>query len=449
MATWALLRTFFKPTLAAPAVRVPSIRHLDFEALKRAGYKGAVFDKDNCLDAWRQCLRTFGKENVVIVSNATGTRSDPGYLEAESVAHHLGVPVLAHTTPKPGCSSTIITYFASRSPNMLAARPKSHPVLPFLSNSIHELQPIEAASSPSTTHTPIKPSELIVVGDRVFTDVILGNRLGALPIWTTGLWQRELMPMRYIEYGLVGLLDTWARRGVYARSIARRWSSFYAWVMRMAGRELPGKDSSSVPPEEVLPPTPQQLFVLPPTPIAPKETSLTPWIRGAGNVVRLIGSVAQLTYRGARLAVLWINQRIQQRGVAPPVADTSEVEASRNYLAFDGATASKASGNALAAIGRVSRSASLRILSLMNTGIKRLTGVDIHHSSLSSIHHFQKRSQDLLERTQLAFSSTSAQLAKTNADISLRIRQLSSRLGMMARRVMRSWPSSSSSDSQS
>lgn len=29
--------------------RQKDIRHLDFDALKRAGYRGAVFDKDNCL----------------------------------------------------------------------------------------------------------------------------------------------------------------------------------------------------------------------------------------------------------------------------------------------------------------------------------------------------------------------------------------------------------------
>jgi predicted HAD superfamily phosphohydrolase YqeG len=32
------------------------IRHLDFRALKEAGYCGAVFDKDNCLVGFVSCF---------------------------------------------------------------------------------------------------------------------------------------------------------------------------------------------------------------------------------------------------------------------------------------------------------------------------------------------------------------------------------------------------------
>lgn len=31
--------------------------------------------------AWQECIDTFGRSNVVIVSNASGTRDDPGGLE--------------------------------------------------------------------------------------------------------------------------------------------------------------------------------------------------------------------------------------------------------------------------------------------------------------------------------------------------------------------------------
>ena len=78
----------------------------------------------------------------------------------------------------------------------------------------------------------IRDEELIVVGDRIFTDVVMANRMarkqavpfndtpqdisaseklqpttasskqervGPLSIWTTGVWEREAMPMRFLE----------------------------------------------------------------------------------------------------------------------------------------------------------------------------------------------------------------------------------------------------------
>lgn len=36
-------------TLAIPHVSVPDIRWVDWAAVKRAGFKGAAFDKDNTL----------------------------------------------------------------------------------------------------------------------------------------------------------------------------------------------------------------------------------------------------------------------------------------------------------------------------------------------------------------------------------------------------------------
>lgn len=73
-------------------------------------------------------------------------------------------------------------------------------------------------------------NELIVVGDRVFTDVVLANRMrmqkrnvlpqlsedygkndsrGPLAIWTTGVWERESMFMRWMEKGLVNVIERW------------------------------------------------------------------------------------------------------------------------------------------------------------------------------------------------------------------------------------------------
>ncbi|KAI6119038.1 HAD phosphatase [Pisolithus croceorrhizus] len=205
----APFQLLWNPRIILPHVIVTDIRQLDFPALLKAGYRGAVFDKDNCLtipykdtlvpelqDSWRECREAFGECNVLIVSNSAGTRDDPGGIQAESVSHHLSVPVLYHGSPKPAyrCISAIRAYFSSL-PN------------------------------------PIQDHELVVVGDRVFTDVVMANRMkrrvtcatgepektssirdrenGPLAVWTNGVWQKESMVMRWIERCLV---DVVARR---------------------------------------------------------------------------------------------------------------------------------------------------------------------------------------------------------------------------------------------
>ncbi|KAF9529793.1 mitochondrial PGP phosphatase-domain-containing protein [Crepidotus variabilis] len=222
------------PRLVVPSLIVKDIRHLDFPALKRAGYRGAVFDKDNCLtipykdtlvpeleEAWKTCRETFGEGNVIIVSNSAGTGLDAGGIQAESVQHHLQVPVLFHASFKPAysCISAIQTYFSS---------------LP----------------------RPIRSNELIIVGDRIFTDIVMANRIqvqgdkrprllmqsqefvsekkdidlgsldststestvdlkpslsppGPLAVWTTGVWEKESMFMRCMESQLVKSVEKW------------------------------------------------------------------------------------------------------------------------------------------------------------------------------------------------------------------------------------------------
>ncbi|KAI0764334.1 mitochondrial PGP phosphatase-domain-containing protein [Trametes elegans] len=166
------LHLLINPRLVVPSIVVKDIRQLDFPALYKAGYRGAVFDKDNCLtiphedrlvpelvDAWKECRETFGPANVLI---------------AESVSHHLSVPVLRHTSLKPSysCIKSIRAYFAS---------------LP----------------------RPVRDEELVVVGDRLLTDIVMANRMshrappsvGPLAVWTEGLWKRENLALRALEGG--------------------------------------------------------------------------------------------------------------------------------------------------------------------------------------------------------------------------------------------------------
>ncbi|KAF8268893.1 mitochondrial PGP phosphatase-domain-containing protein [Lactarius quietus] len=205
------------PRLLLPSLLVRDIRYLNFAALREAGYRGAIFDKDNCLTlpnndelvpqleaAWSTALRVFGPSRVLIVSNSAGTRDDPAQLQAESVAHHLRAPVLLHAALKPSyaCATAALS------------------ALPDLA-----------------------PHEIVVVGDRVFTDVVLAHRLahprtpwtrfiarlarvsqrlgsapsldpgvtGSAPlgVWTTGVWQRESMALRWAESRLVHFVEWW------------------------------------------------------------------------------------------------------------------------------------------------------------------------------------------------------------------------------------------------
>jgi len=166
----------------------------------------------------------FGPSHILIVSNSAGTRDDAAQLQAESVSYHLRAPVLLHAALKPSyaCASAA-----------LAALPG------------------------------LAPHELVVVGDRIFTDVVLAHRLshprtlagriaarlrlapaqddnagsGEVPggksplaplgVWTTGVWKRESVAMRWAEAGLVRLIERYVegareRRDVLEERFVRR-----------------------------------------------------------------------------------------------------------------------------------------------------------------------------------------------------------------------------------
>ncbi|WVR05858.1 hypothetical protein IAU60_002884 [Kwoniella sp. DSM 27419] len=119
------LTSVVRPGLLRPHLRVPSIANIDFRALRSEGYNAVVIDKDNCLTlpnkddiyqpyqiAWNDMLETFQPGRVLVVSNSAGTKKDPGGIAAEAVSLSLRAPVLLHAQPKPGCSPTILSYFA-------------------------------------------------------------------------------------------------------------------------------------------------------------------------------------------------------------------------------------------------------------------------------------------------------------------------------------------------
>lgn len=103
-------------------------------------------------DTFEALRKTYSPENILIVSNSSGlTYKDPDSKKALRLEQNTGVRVLRHAQDKPGCSEEI-----------LAA----------LKNSV------------------TSPSQIAVIGDRLFTDIVMANAIGARSIWI----QRGIVP---------------------------------------------------------------------------------------------------------------------------------------------------------------------------------------------------------------------------------------------------------------
>ncbi|KAM0750311.1 hypothetical protein T439DRAFT_326272 [Meredithblackwellia eburnea MCA 4105] len=208
-----------------PRLVVPDISHLDWAAFRANGVTGVVIDKDNCITkpnedeletslrpAWDSLLKAFPPSNVLVVSNSAGTRKDSLLLQAESVSRNLQVPVLVHSTPKPGysCARSIRTYFSPPPPVPESAvrklwrkavgrrREDEGAVIWPGRRHQHIDQPKLIAPSISTTAVlrpiPAKPC-LLVIGDRLTTDTILAHRLASLPTTTNQPFPFQTVPV--------------------------------------------------------------------------------------------------------------------------------------------------------------------------------------------------------------------------------------------------------------
>jgi phosphatidylglycerophosphatase GEP4 len=88
-------------------------------------------------------------KRLLIVSNSSGTSSlDPTLSKAQLLTTNTGLPVLSHSTKKPGCGAEIMDYFLKH---------------------------------PETGVT--RPDQIAVVGDRLSTDVVMANLMGSYGVW--------------------------------------------------------------------------------------------------------------------------------------------------------------------------------------------------------------------------------------------------------------------------
>lgn len=168
-----ILRLFVNPALCLPHHTVSSFDKIPVplsqafttvKGDKKPDIRAVVLDKDNCFaiphqneiypankSKFDELRQAYPGSKLLIVSNSSGTGADPGYKDAELLEKNTGVTVLRHTTKKPGCSGEIMDYFRS---------------------------------NPDSQVT--KPEQVAIVGDRLFTDMMMANMMGAHSVWVRG-----------------------------------------------------------------------------------------------------------------------------------------------------------------------------------------------------------------------------------------------------------------------
>lgn len=170
-----------------PHATVHDLCALDFPRLRHAGFVGVVLDKDNTLTApyadeveaslvpaLKAARNAFGPNGVVVLSNSAGTPDDTGFAAATALEGSLGLPVLRRRHKKPRGFESVRAHFGGCEPNAL-----------------------------------------IMVGDRLLTDVTFGNAHGMLTVHTTRVLStaREPGVVRLARRFERLLADRYRRRG--------------------------------------------------------------------------------------------------------------------------------------------------------------------------------------------------------------------------------------------
>jgi len=156
---WSSL--IFKRQAFVPHVRAHSVAHINYAKLHGLGVRYIVFDKDNTLTApysrtyfnkeienamLNNCKAAFGIKNMAVLSNSVGSKDDPDYAEAKIVEESLGISVIRHEKKKPAVHEDIMHHFGAIEEHLIA-----------------------------------------IVGDRILSDVVLGNHLGMFTVYVDPL----------------------------------------------------------------------------------------------------------------------------------------------------------------------------------------------------------------------------------------------------------------------
>lgn len=185
-------KIIINPRLLQPTLTFQNFNEINFELLKKQhNVKYIVLDKDNCISAdkapriypaylhhnWKDgLLQHFDLSRVLIVSNSMGSSDDPSYVQVkefqqnyqEDTKSNVTLPILKHNHKKPGCNQQIIHHFES----------------------MHGIG-------------NVKSEEIAVIGDRLFTDVLMANQMGSLAVYLQqGIFLKNTNPWIMLEQGI-------------------------------------------------------------------------------------------------------------------------------------------------------------------------------------------------------------------------------------------------------
>ncbi|KAI4285470.1 MAG: hypothetical protein L6R38_000634 [Xanthoria sp. 2 TBL-2021] len=166
-ATLNAFRLLRNPSLCLPHATISTFNDLPVRLSNAFGnaeadIRAVVLDKDNCfavpkenvvykpyIEKFNSLLAHYPPPHLLIVSNSAGTSSsDPFGTAASSLSSTTSIPVLQHSTKKPGCGPQILQHFLN---------------------------------TPGSRVT--SADQIAVVGDRLFTDVMLANLMGSWSVW--------------------------------------------------------------------------------------------------------------------------------------------------------------------------------------------------------------------------------------------------------------------------
>jgi phosphatidylglycerophosphatase GEP4 len=155
---------------------------------------------------------TFGKSNVLIVSNSVGSSIDPLGIRAADVSMNLGgTPVLWHRHKKPSrhCSSEIISYFQKQSVlgsiAVIGDRPTTDLALAHrISDQLEKLYRKQEHRAPAVSSADAE--EHTRSADR--------RSSRGIAIFTTGLWASEGRINQLMRNAEVGVVKALVRRGI-------------------------------------------------------------------------------------------------------------------------------------------------------------------------------------------------------------------------------------------
>ncbi|SCV01737.1 LAME_0G18162g1_1 [Lachancea meyersii CBS 8951] len=174
-ATVNVLRLFVNPKLCIPQTTIENFGQLPIPI--GPSIKAVVLDKDNCFayphtnnvwsdyerkKTWTKLKETYPGASLLIVSNSAGSSDDAGGIQATNLEQTVGVPVLRHSVKKPGCRDEILDYFAKH-------------------------------------NITSEPHEIAVVGDRLFTDILMANLMGSHGVWVRQGVKPPTGPLTFIE----------------------------------------------------------------------------------------------------------------------------------------------------------------------------------------------------------------------------------------------------------